>query len=141
MNTTATTTYRVSISRDDMNADDIYDMISRSYWAEKRTKPLVEGTIKHSCCVGIFSGTKQIAFARVITDYTTYAYICDVIVHEDHRGQGLGKMLMRTILDHPDLRTIQVMSLATKDAHGLYEQFGFKVSEFPENRLELRNRP
>lgn len=135
------TKFRIATKATEMKLDDICDMLWRSYWAEKRSKEAIEKSINNSCCIGIFDGDRQIAFTRIITDYTTFAYICDVIVHEDYRGQGLGKDLMRATMSHLDLQDIEMWSLATRDAHGLYEQFGFKITEFPNNRLEIRNRP
>lgn len=123
-----------------MNLADICDMLWRSYWAANRSKDAIEISLKNSCCIGIFDGDRQIGFTRIVTDYSTYAYICDVIVHEDYRGQRLGKLLMKTTMEHPQLQSIEKWALATKDAHKLYEQFGFKVTEFPENRMEIRNR-
>lgn len=132
--------FRISTTASEMNLSDISDMLGRSYWAKNRSKEAIETSIKNSCCIGIFDGDRQIAFTRIITDYSTYAYICDVIVHEDYRGKSLGKQLMKTTMEHPQLQTIEKWALATRDAHSLYEQFGFKVTEFPENRMEIRNR-
>jgi len=132
--------FRISTERKDMRLDDICNMLWRSYWAENRSREAIEKSIRNSLCIGIFDGEGQIAFTRIITDYASFAYICDVIVHEDYRGHGLGKELMKSTLSHPELTTIEVWSLATKDAHGLYEQFGFKPTEFPQNRMEIRSR-
>lgn len=135
---TTASEYRVSTARNEMRVDDIYDMLSGSYWAHTRTLETVRRFVNNSWNIGIFDNDKQIAFARVITDFTTFAYICDVIVNENFRGQGLGKQLMKIILDHNDFALIQSWQLATLDAHGLYKQFGFKPLSFPENRMEFR---
>lgn len=108
-----------------------------SYWAQDRTLEQTEKAIKNSLCFGIYAGEKQIGFARVVSDYATFAYIGDVFVLDEFRGQGLSKKLMKTMLDHPDLQNLRRWILATKDAHGLYEQFGFHNLKFPERWMEL----
>lgn len=132
--------FHISTKASEMKLADICDMLWGSYWAANRSKEAIEKSINNSCCIGIFNGDQQIAFTRIVTDYSTYAYVCDVIVHEDYRGKSLGKQLMKTTMEHPELQSIEKWALATRDAHSLYEQFGFKVSEFPENRMEIRNR-
>jgi N-acetylglutamate synthase-like GNAT family acetyltransferase len=79
---------------------------------------------------------RQIGFARVISDYTTFAWLCDVIIHEDYRGKGIGKWLMESILAHPDLQGLRRFLLATRDAHGLYSQYGFTLLDNPQNWME-----
>lgn len=139
MNKNTSTRFRTSTDRGDMNHEEIHAMLSRSYWASDRTVDAVKRSIQQSACIGIFIDGQQVAFARAITD-TIHAMIFDVIVHEDYRGQGLGKELMKEILAHPELYTVEKWLLSTRDAHGLYEQFGFKHTEFPQNRMEM-NRP
>jgi GNAT superfamily N-acetyltransferase len=114
-------------SRIDMGA--LYAMLSGSYWANKRSIQIVEKSLDGSLCLSLFAESIQIGFVRVITDYAVFAWVCDVIVNEDYRGQGLGKWMMDCMLDHPDLQQTK-MALVTKDAHGLYEQYGFVRNEF-----------
>jgi GNAT superfamily N-acetyltransferase len=82
----------------------------------------------------VYENKKQIAFARVVTDYSTYAYLCDVFVDENYRGRGLSKWMMERMMKNPDLATLRRFTLATKDAHGLYEKFGFRPLSAEENR-------
>lgn len=130
--------FKISTDRKDMQLDDICNMLWRSYWADKRSKEAIEISLDNSLCIGVFDGQQQVGLTRVITDYATFAYICDVIVHEDYRGKGLGKELMKAAMEHPRLKLVTFWSLATRDAHSLYEQFGFQPTEFPNNRLEIR---
>jgi len=117
-------------SRLDVNA--ITDMLSRAYWAQGRTAEMIARYLQHSLAFGLYDGSRQIGLARVVSDYTTFAWLCDVFIHEDYRGQGFGKWLMETIHSHPDLQNLKRWMLATKDAHGLYKQFGWVPLEPPE---------
>ena len=119
-----------------MDVRTIHRMISNAYWAKGRPLQTVRETLEHSLCFGLFHKDKQIGFARIITDETTFAYLCDVIIESDYRGQGLGKWLMECIMDHPVLRKGLPMLLATLDAHGLYEKFGFKPLPNPEHYMK-----
>lgn len=117
--------YRVSCEPDDMQPQVIHAYLTRSYWSPGVSLEIVERAIRHSLCFGVFAGAAQVGFARVITDRATFAYVADVFVLEDHRGRGLSKQLMAAIRAHPDLQGLRRWMLATRDAHGLYEQFGF----------------
>ena len=117
-------------ARLDVNA--ITDMLSRAYWAQGRTRGMIQRYLQHSLTFGLYDGPWQIGLARVVSDYTTFAWLCDVIIHEEYRGQGLGKWLMATIHSHPDLQGLRRWMLATKDAHGLYSQFGWVPLDLPE---------
>jgi GNAT superfamily N-acetyltransferase len=125
-----------------LDLDAIADMLSRSYWAKGRTREVIARYVQYSLVFGIYdnapgvSTVRQIGFARVISDYTTFAWLCDVIIHEDYRGQGIGKWLMETILSHPDLLGLRRFLLATRDAHGLYSQYGFTPLNNPQNWME-----
>ena len=126
-------TYTISTDPQKMDVDVIYSYLSRSYWAEGRTKATVEKSLRNSLNFGVFDEKDaQVGFARVITDYATFAYLADVFILEEHRGHGLSKRLMETIMAHPDLQGLRRWSLATRDAHGLYEQFGFTPLPKPE---------
>jgi len=111
-------------SRLDMNA--VYDFLSRSYWAKTRPRERTDKAFANSLVFGMYDNERQIGMARVVTDLSIVAYLCDVFIHEDFRGQGLGKWLMQSILEHPDLKQVRRWLLATDDAHGLYQQFGFE---------------
>ena len=108
-----------------LDVDAIADMLTRAYWAKGRTRDVIARYIQHSLTFGVYDGTRQIGLARVVSDYTTFAWLCDVFIHEDYRGRGLGKWLMETVHSHPDLQGLRRWMLATRDAHGLYKQFGW----------------
>jgi GNAT superfamily N-acetyltransferase len=110
----------------------------RSYWAKGRKASVQRTLNKNSLCVGLYDGKRQAAFARVVTDYGNFAYLADVFVHEDYRGRGLGKRLMREILRLPALKRVRQWTLFTKDAHGLYRQYGFKTPANPKRFMMLR---
>jgi len=110
-------------SRLDMNA--VYDFLSRSYWAKTRPRERTDKAFANSLVFGLYENGKQIGMGRVVTDSAIVAYLCDVFIHEDFRGHGLGKWLVQSMLEHPDLKHIRRWLLATDDAHGLYQQFGF----------------
>ena len=86
---------------------------------------------------GLYDGEKQVGLARVVTDYAIFAYLCDVFIHEDYRDHGLGKWLMQTVMSHPDLQGLRRWTLATRDAHGLYKQFGWDALGNAENWMEI----
>lgn len=108
----------------DMNA--VYDFLSRSYWAKTRPHERTDLAFANSLVLGLYEGSRMIGMARIVTDFSIVAYLCDVFIHEDFRGQGLGKWLMQSMFEHPDLKHIRRWLLATEDAHGLYRQFGFE---------------
>jgi GNAT superfamily N-acetyltransferase len=110
-------------SRLDMNA--VYDFLSRSYWAKTRPQERTDKAFANSLAFGLYEDNKQIGMGRVVTDFAIVAYLCDVFIHEDFRGHGLGKWLVQSIFEHPDLKHVRRWLLATDDAHGLYQQFGF----------------
>lgn len=122
-----------------LDIDAIVDMLARAYWAVGRPRERTERGIKHSLVFGVYDGDKQIGVARVISDYSIFAYLCDVFIHEDYRTHGLGKWLIQTILEHPDLREMRRWVLVTNDAHGLYKQFGFTSLEDPERWMQMFN--
>ena len=114
----------------------IVDMLTRAYWAVGRPRERTERAIRHSLVFGVYDGDRQIGMARVVTDYSIFAYLCDVFIHEKYRGHGLGKWLIETILNHPDLVEMRRWVLVTTDAHGLYKQFGFTSIEDPEHWMQ-----
>jgi ribosomal protein S18 acetylase RimI-like enzyme len=111
--------------------------LANSYWAKNIPFATVKKAAENSMCLNVFIKDEQVAFARVITDKTTFAYLCDVIVAEKHQRKGIGKALMQFIMDHPDLQGLRRFTLGTKDAHGLYEKFGFTVPKFPDRLMEI----
>ena len=119
-----------------LDIDAICDFLSRAYWADKRPREVIEKSIRFSLNFGVYDGTRQIGFARVVTDRATFAYLCDVFVHEDYRGKALGKWMIECILGHPELMGLRRWSLATHDAHGLYKQFGFTELGDPSKWME-----
>jgi GNAT superfamily N-acetyltransferase len=126
------------ISTDDqrLDLDLVYGFLTQSYWARGIPREVVARSIENSLCFGVYCDAKQVGFARVISDYATYAYIADVFVLESYRGHGLGKWLMECIMRHPGLQGLRRWSLATRDAHGLYAQFGFTPLRAPERYME-----
>jgi GNAT superfamily N-acetyltransferase len=114
----------------------IHQFLAGSYWSQGIPREVVERSIENSLCFGIFENSKQVGFARVITDRATFAYLADVFIVESHRGRGLGKFLMECIGKHPQLQELRRWMLATSDAHGLYAQFGFKPLARPERFME-----
>jgi GNAT superfamily N-acetyltransferase len=129
--------YSLSSSIADQQIDRIHAYLSRSYWAANIPLELLQRAIEHSLCFGIFHRGKQVAFARVVTDRATFAYLCDVFVLEEHRGHGVGKWLIRSVMEHPDLQGLRRFMLATRDAHTLYTQFGFATPAKPESLMEI----
>ncbi len=122
-----------------LDVDAIAGMLTRAYWAKGRTHDVIARYLQHSLTFGLYDADRQIGLARVVSDYTTFAWLCDVFIHEDYRGHGLGKWLMQTIHDHPDLKGLRRWLLATRDAHGLYEQFGWTPLANPERWMEKFN--
>ena len=106
-----------------------------SYWAAGRARDVIERSIANSLCFGAYENGRQVAFARVITDRAVFAYLSDVFVVPEFRGRGVGKALMRAILAHQDLQGLTVFLLRTRDAHGLYESFGFEPVNRPEELM------
>ena len=115
----------------------ICDFLSRTHWAQNQSRQATERAIANSLSFGVYDGDKQISFARVVTDFATFAWIADVFILEEYRGRGLAKWLMSTILAHPELQSMRGWVLATLDAHGLYQQFGFVGLHNPERFMEL----
>jgi GNAT superfamily N-acetyltransferase len=110
---------------------------TKSYWAEGISLALVERSVENSSCFGVYHDHKQVGFARVITDFSTFGYLADVFIDESYRGKGLSKKLMQFIFSLEELKILRRVLLGTKDAHGLYEQFGFKLLKAPDRFMEL----
>jgi GNAT superfamily N-acetyltransferase len=119
-----------------LDVDAIAEMLTRAYWAKGRTREVIARYLQHSLTFGLYDGRRQIGLARVVSDYTTFAWLCDVFIHEEYRGHGLGKWLMDTVHSHPDLQGLRRWLLATRDAHGLYAQYGWTLLANPERWME-----
>lgn len=129
--------YTISTDPSRLDLNLIHDFISNhSYWGKGRAREVVQRSIENSMPFGLYHGDQQVGFARIVTDYATFAWVADVFVVPEHRGRGLSKWLMEVILAHPQLQGFRRWVLATKDAHGLYEQFGFIELHRPERWME-----
>ena len=111
-------------------------LVEESYWAKTRTLDQTRIAIENSLCFGIYRDDLQVGFGRVVSDFATFAYVGDVFILDEFRGHGLSKKLMQAMVDHPQLQGLRRWLLATKDAHGLYEQFEFASLKFPERWME-----
>ncbi len=129
--------YVISNDRGRLDISLIHETLSRAYWSPGIPREVVERAIANSLCFGIYEGTNQIGFARVITDKSTFAYLSDVFVLEGHRGNGLATWLLETIRTHPDLQGLRRFLLATRDAHSLYERVGFSLLANPDRMMEI----
>ncbi len=119
-----------------LDVDTVCDFLKRSYWASDRPRHVIEASLENSLVFGVYDGDRQIGVARVVTDFATSAWLCDVFIDEAYRGQGIGKWLIATILSHPGLQGLHRIMLATRDAQGLYRQFGFTSLQTPESLME-----
>jgi GNAT superfamily N-acetyltransferase len=120
--------YLLSDDKTRLDLDRVCELLAMSYWANDRPREVIAKSIEHSVCLSLFYGGRQVGFSRGVTDHATFTWVCDVIIHPDHRRKGLGKWMMNCFLEHPGLQTVSY-HLATQDAHGLYEPFGFKRIE------------
>jgi N-acetylglutamate synthase-like GNAT family acetyltransferase len=118
--------FLISSDRTKLDVDVIHRFLGDSYWAAGISRETVVRSIENSLCFGVYDEARQVGFARVISDFATYAYIADVFILEPYRERGLAKELMASIVAHPDLQGLRRWSLGTRDAQGLYAQFGFK---------------
>lgn len=129
--------FEIDDDRSRLDIDAIYDfLLNESYWARNRSREQTETAIENSICFGVYDGGRQIGFARVVSDKATFAYLGDVYILDEYRGKGLSKWLMQKIVDHPELQGLRRWVLATKDAHGLYEKYGFHEFVHPERWME-----
>jgi GNAT superfamily N-acetyltransferase len=130
--------YIISTDKTLIDFDAVYHYLSEdSYWAKGITAERLKKAIEGSMCFGIYKDNKQAGFTRVVTDNATFAYICDVFILDGHKRLGLSKWLMQTIKEHPELQGLRRWSLATADAHKLYEQFGFTSLSKPDSWMEI----
>lgn len=132
---------QISTDKSRLDIKRIHNYLSReSYWAKGRSLEAVKKSINNSLCFGVYLEEEQIGFARVVTDYTVFAWIMDVFILPDYQWNGYGKKLMEFIINHKDLKGLKRWGLGTNDAHGLYEKFGFKALSKPENMMEKINK-
>ena len=132
--------YIISTDQARLDFSVIHDFLTHSsYWAVGRSLETVKRSIEHSLSFGLYQGERQIGFARVVTDYATFAWMADVFVLEEARGQGLGTWLVEVMLSHPELQGFRRWTLATKDAHEIYRKFGFSELKRPERWMERRD--
>lgn len=131
--------YLLSTDKNLLQTDVIHAFLSeKSYWAKDVPKNIVEKSLSNSLCFGVYFNDTQVGFARVISDYATFAYLCDVFIVDEYRGKGLSKWLMEKIMQHPDLQNLRRFTLGTRDAHGLYRKFGFREPDNSCNNMEIR---
>ena len=132
--------YTLSTYRSRIDVAAVHAFLTRTYWSPGIPEETVRRAIAGSVCFGVYHGESQVGFARVITDRATFAYLSDVYVLESHRGRGLSKWMMSVIMAHPDLQWLRRFSLSTRDARGLYEQFGFQLVANPQMQMEILQR-
>ena len=129
--------FRISTEKAELDVQLIHQFLSeQTSWAKGIPLPLVQTSIEHSLCFGGFLGNAQVAFARVISDYATFANLVDVFVLPEHRGKGYSKALMAAVFAHPQLQGLRRFTLSTGDAHGLYAQYGFTTPLYPQSLME-----
>ncbi len=132
--------YLISTDKSLLDITMIYGYLSgESYWAKNMPMTVLKSSIDNSICFGVYQQEQQVGFARVITDQATFAYLADVFILETHRGKGLSKWLMKTIMSHADLQGLRRWMLGIRDAHSLYEQFGWKPLSNPERFMQIHN--
>ncbi len=126
----------ISTDKCKLKIDIVHQFLTATYWAKGRTLDEVKKTIAHCLCFGVYLDEKQIGFARIVTDYTVFAYLMDVFILPEYREKGYSKQLMKVINDEPQLQSCKVWMLKTSDAHNLYKQFGFTELKYPEKVME-----
>lgn len=129
--------YEITTDTTRMDVPAIHAFLSQTYWSPGIPLSLVQRAIANSLCFGVLLGTQQVGFARVITDKASFAYLADVYVLEPHRGKGLARLIIEGVIAHPDLQGLRRILLATRDAHALYAQYGFKPLAEPDRMMEV----
>lgn len=128
--------YEITTDPSRIDVAAVHGFLTDSYWAKGIPRETVENSIRNSLCFGVYHGKQQAGFARVITDRATYAYLADVFIMPEYRGRGFSNWLMECIVAHPDLQRLRRWTLATRDAHRLYEKFGFRPLAAPDRWME-----
>lgn len=119
--------YQISTDKSLLHVDFVHEFVRNTYWGQGRTMAQTIKTIENSFCFGMYSkSNEQIGFGRIVTDYVYFGYFMDVIIAKSHQGRGLGKVLIKFMLDHHIVKALQTVALKTKDAHTLYGNYGFK---------------
>ena len=134
--------YHISTNHIETNKEKIWSLLKECFWSKSIPIEYIEKFIRHSLCFGVYQNTncQLVGFGRVITDFTTYAYICDVVIDPQHRKKGLGSALVSEIMNHPQLQGLKTWSLKTTDsARSIYQRNGFRASEQPETQLEIND--
>ena len=129
--------YEISCDPARLDIDAIHEFLSGSYWAAGIPRSVVERALANSLCFGVYRDGQQVGLARVITDRATFAYLSDVYILPEHRGQGLAKRVLAEVFEHPELQGLRRMLLFTRDAHTLYAKFGFTPLAHPERVMDL----
>ncbi|MEO8862566.1 MAG: GNAT family N-acetyltransferase [Ginsengibacter sp.] len=133
--------YLISTDKNKIDINYVQGVLSQTYWSPGVAINVVKKAIKGSLCFGVYKNNKQIGYARLVTDKATFGYLADVFIDEKYQGKGLAKWLVEMILAHPDLKGLRSILLATKDAHGLYEKFGFIPVANPERFMVYNPTP
>lgn len=133
--------YLISTNPGKLDIELVCRFLRHTYWAAGVPREVVTRSIEHSLVFGVYHGKEQVGFARVVTDYATFAYLADLFIIGEHRGQGLGKWLVRVITTHPELQGLRRWLLATADAHTLYRRVGFAALERPDRFMEKKAAP
>lgn len=131
--------FLVSDDKSLLQIEFVHSLLHEAYWCKGIPIETLKSAIEGSLCFGAYLRGTQVAFARVVTDGATFAWVCDVIVDPNHRGEGISKKLMSYLMSHPKMQGFRRTCLTTKDAHGLYEQFGFKLTATPQYWMEIKN--
>jgi GNAT superfamily N-acetyltransferase len=129
--------YLISTDKERLNVELVHEFLKGSYWASGIPEEVVRRSIENSLVFGVYTGDEQVGFARVVTDYATFAYLADVFVLAAHRGRGLGEWMIGVITSHPRLQGFRRWMLATRDAHEMYRRYGFAELERPEIFMEI----
>ncbi len=129
--------FEISSDPKRLDLDVIHGFLTESYWAQGIPRRVVEKCIAGSICFGVYRGRAQVGFARVVTDGATFGYLADVFILEEFRGRGLSKRLMDAVMAHPGLENLRRFTLVTRDAHSLYERYGFQPIARPERHMEI----
>jgi GNAT superfamily N-acetyltransferase len=130
---------KISDDKSLLQVDVVHSLLRDAYWCKGIPLKTLQSAIEGSLCFGVYRNDLQVAFARVVTDGATFAWLCDVIVDEKYRGAGISKKLMKYIMTHSKMKGFRRICLATKDAHTLYEKFNFKVTSTPQSWMEIKD--
>jgi len=126
--------FTITDDRGKVQAEIVAGLLAKTYWGKKRPRQVVDKLIPNSLCFSLLRNEKQVGFARVVSDYTVFSWLSDLVIDDEYRGRGLGRWFLECILDHPDVGKTQFV-LQTTHAHGLYERYGFRGSEKIMTRL------